>query len=270
MIRRQRHITQRPDYFALDPCHDLAQGLVFAGFGRFPGGYRYDDATESMFGGGNHGSLTNMDPASDWVWVPELGRFAQAFSDAKYISSVSKVGFSGSVGTFASWEKWINPTGAKQLFAYRRGSSHQIRVLGYDSNPNFFIYDSTTTIKRRLASVLGRGLTGSWVHIACTWNLGELNIFINGRLANGTLTGAGTGIFDFGLSDAWQIGGSEISAADPLIFNRALSPGEIATLADPSNVMLDGLLVAPGRHSFPSAALTASPWIYYQSLRSYL
>ena len=35
------------------------------------GEQRYVDSS----GYGNHGTLTNMDAASDWVWIPELGRW---------------------------------------------------------------------------------------------------------------------------------------------------------------------------------------------------
>ena len=63
-------MLQRPDNFRLNPYSPLANGLVFAGLGALPGTTHYHDSSLH----GNDGTLTNMDPATDWTWVPELGR----------------------------------------------------------------------------------------------------------------------------------------------------------------------------------------------------
>jgi len=46
--------------------------------------------------------------------------------------------------------------------------------------------------------------------------------------------------------------------SDPFIHNRALSPAEIQQLADPSNVMLSGLILSPKRRIFSVAGGAAN------------
>jgi len=65
-------ISDRPQQFTLANSRQcsLAKGLVFAGLGRAHGSTQYYDSS----GRGNNGTLTAMDPATDWVWSSELGR----------------------------------------------------------------------------------------------------------------------------------------------------------------------------------------------------
>lgn len=82
-MSRRKHLTERPEYFRINPDWPLAESCVFAGLGRFPGGLRYDDAMESLWGNGNHGTLTNMAiPAtatSGWQWDNHLRRMVLAY-----------------------------------------------------------------------------------------------------------------------------------------------------------------------------------------------
>jgi hypothetical protein len=59
----------------MDYDHFFAQGLFLFGGGRFPKSNKYVDS--SLYG--NHGTLTNMDAATDWVWDSTLGRWVMAF-----------------------------------------------------------------------------------------------------------------------------------------------------------------------------------------------
>jgi hypothetical protein len=55
------------------------------------------------------------------------------------------------------------------------------------------------------------------------------------------------------------------TAGDILIYNRALSPAEIQQLADPSNVMLSGLILPPRRRLWAvsgGGAPVAKTWIW--------
>jgi len=71
-----------------------------------------------------------------------------------------------------------------------------------------------------------------------------------------TVTGGTTNDFGWGdttapifgaASTSHDTGQLSASLADPLIYNRVLSPSEIQQLADPSNVMLSGLILPPKR-----------------------
>ena len=54
---------QRPRDYLINRGHPLATGLVFAHFGRLPLSTHYHD--DSLYY--NHGTLTAMDPTTDWV-----------------------------------------------------------------------------------------------------------------------------------------------------------------------------------------------------------
>lgn len=67
-----RHLCrQRPSYPRIDFTHPLASGLVFAGLGGGASTLQYTDSSPY----GNHGVLTNMEPATDWVFDQTLGRW---------------------------------------------------------------------------------------------------------------------------------------------------------------------------------------------------
>ena len=62
----------RPLQFEINSGHPLAQGLVFAGLGRFSGTNHYHDS--SLYA--SYHRLYLMEPESDWVWASELDRYA--------------------------------------------------------------------------------------------------------------------------------------------------------------------------------------------------
>jgi hypothetical protein len=277
MIRRNRHITQRPEYFTLDPCHDLARGLVFAGFGRFPKGFRYDDATESMWGGGNHGTLTNMDPASDWVWVPELGRWATKFNGNSQLVRVVRGMVRSYPFAMGCWVKLANTSAehrVMQLAVTSYGSKYAMITSPPARGWEYQVRNDGSFDSTNFAVANGGSLSTKWQYI---WvqspSLAVHQLWVDGSLVDTDTNSSGVDAYDqCGIGGEVDIVPVYAAAtiADPAIFaGRTLSPSEIARLADPSNIMLDGLLVAPGRTVFPTAVVdaTAKPWIYYQALR---
>jgi hypothetical protein len=68
---------KRPDFFRLNTDSQLSRGLVFAALGQFPGSTLCHDESPCR----SEGTLTNMDPPADWVWVQELGRGALDFDN---------------------------------------------------------------------------------------------------------------------------------------------------------------------------------------------
>jgi hypothetical protein len=262
MIRRRRHITQRPEYFRLNPESDLSRGLVFAGLGRFPGGYRYDDATESLWGGGNPGTLTNMDPASDWVYSPELGRWGLDFDGSNdYISCPN---YSPNHITISAWVRVAVGT-----YGYILTKNFSNNVLPYSLNVGgntspqnlngfgFYIFNKGWSSTGFTTDIRGTG----YRHVCGTYDGNELKYWIDGRLdhsktAVGTLptNDAGMAIGRYANDNQYCNG----MITDVMMWDHALSPAQIATLAS-RDPMLGGWIKAPRRQSFAAASLAASP-----------
>jgi hypothetical protein len=248
MIREYRHITQRPEYFRLNPDSDLADGLVFAGLGRFPGSTDYDDATESLFGGGNRGTLTSMDPATDWVFDDELGRWCLYFGG----SNQKRVNIPGSAKS-QPWSgdctisTWIYPhaSGINRSII-ENGNSVRVRwiyiAMGSDDKIKFSFDDATT---RETWSTSNTIPNEEWSHIAVTKNSSGFVSYINGSpdgageargncADNSQPTSIGGG--SYGGSEWWG------EMLDVLFYSRVLTPAEIGILAYRSDPMLGGLI----------------------------
>lgn len=229
---------QRPETFDIDRDHSLAKGLVFAGLGQLPGSTRYHDS--SVFG--NTGTLTGMDPATDWVWSSTLNRMA--------------CNFDGSNDEITSAFRLSKPM---TLSAWIRGTDvTNIKTWLFDNASTFVFYTESGKIKAYVGSVLTGSKTIStnvWYHVCITYTGGALDQFTNG-VADGSLTGVtstpGTS-FRIGYhSTAGRLWGGDIG--DVCAWNRALTLPEIQAITDPSNVMLSGLLQPPRRKWWPVVA----------------
>jgi hypothetical protein len=254
-------MTQRPDRFELDYTHPLAKGLVFAGLGNDPGGMMMLDGS----GQRNHGTLTNMDPSTDWVFVPELGRWGLDLTDSADHVVVPDEPIVSSI-TLSMWFRSTTSNG----YYWHLLSRH----------PDWFISGNATTFRINVDTasdtvkwaVFGDsfatiGIT-SWHHYCGMYDGSTIYAYLDGRLiGNGNTSGS----FDYrgftriGAYHA-NISDSALNACgyavDPLIFERALTPTEIADLADPSNVYLSGLIKGrPRRRYF----LPSSPPATFQA-----
>ena len=251
-MSRYRKMLERPDYFRLNPNSPLAEGLVFAGLGRFPGGLRYDDATESLYGGGNHGTLTNMEPATDWVWVPELGRWALDFDGVDDYVPLNRLLFR--VNADITFAVWINP---------RALSVQQSSVFLEGEARNYMYLTSTTVVVDQYPpgggafAVAVSGLVGKWTHLAYVRAGITESIYINGQATSRT----GGEVYSGTTPTSSRLGAREPGGvryvlnallSDFVAAERAYSQDEIRTLADPSDPMLGGLILPPKRRLFPS------------------
>lgn len=240
MYTRERPVNLAWPY--LNPGSPLYRGLVFAGLGPHPGGYTYYDCSPYR----NSGTLTNMDP-SNWVFDPYLGRFATTYngSDEKCTFATSIVNKSS--GTFAAWIRSIaTPSGVRVLFdsasnfsVYLSGSTFICKAGGPNNTPGYAVSFSTGTV----------------AHVAMTWDSSIFRFFAwwNGvNVQSAVPAGQDVGVTQIGqyysTSLPW-IG----HVIDPLMYSRALSSSEIQQLADPSNVMLSGLVLPPRRVLWPVA-----------------
>ena len=107
-MRKRQYPNSRPDDFDLNTNSVLAQGLVFAGLGRFVGSTHYHDS--SLYK--NNGTLTGYTgagntPADKWQWDATLRRWMLGFKYPSGNMVVTGKSLSGVAGT---WGFWIYPT----------------------------------------------------------------------------------------------------------------------------------------------------------------
>jgi len=230
---------QRPSQFTLDPHHHLSNGLEFAALGAMSDSELVYDS--SMFG--NHGTHPG---GNKW-------ETASTYSGTKSPSGRRILRFDGGDNFYA-------------------GSAV---ANNYSSLAGWFIYDyalanmicgSNNGTQRRLYIGNSSGLTSGWfVGAGDTWNTTysgpnhssirwwHLALVLRGTTADIYFNGVKTGA---GLSYTWAAGDGglmEISysnaiydlqgyAADILYYRRTLLDAEVAQLADPSNIMLSGMI----------------------------
>lgn len=275
MIRRYRHTTQRPDTFRLNTDAQAAQGLVFAGLapGGLVGGTHYHDS--SLYG--NHGTLTNMDPATDWVFDPILNRWRVDYDGSNDYANLGLPTLNLFTGYPAiTTSCWIKTTQAT------RGA-----VLGsYNGSSPFYEFDISRGADASNASKLWCGArrattgtdlyayttddtvatNGEWHHLAYVMRLvaNTVAIYIDGQPEDITYVTQNYGAVGSALTTRYMLVAALNNAgtaanfiagslSDVLCHGRELSQAEIQQLADPSNTLLSGLILPPRRMVWPVA-----------------
>ena len=182
-----------------------------------PTGFRLVDRVRS-----NHGTLTNMDPPSDWV--VSGGKVALDLDGSNdYVSfpapALLQVGPTGSPGT---WSVWV----------YRRASGG----AAYFCENGFYCFSFSTTTATIGVWGFDRTLTGlsldRWQHIALTFNgSNTIAAYLDGSL-QGTTTG--TSAANFSTMFNFTIGARLSTASylnglvdDFCMFNAALTANEV-------------------------------------------
>ncbi len=250
MGRGWQGIRERPPEFDLNPQASLARGLGLAGLARFTRSTRYHDS--SLYGSlyGNHGTLTNYTGAGDtpadmWQWDNYLGRWVLGFAAANPANYVAmSFPFSYPTNTFTCW---INLTDSDTNGSIPWGTA--------TTNACYWQLQSTTLVVVQTASCTVTSTNfwnSTWMHLAFL-NYGNAagtkkEVWCNGVLI-GTTTNAATALASGTL--AWRLGAWTSNTdwrcrgklADPCFYGRVLSASEISALADPSNVMLSGLIL---------------------------
>jgi hypothetical protein len=242
---------ERPEAWHIDPFHQYAKQLVFFGGGRFTHSTHFHDS--SLYG--NHGALTNMDPATDWV--RELGRWATDHDGTNDRVVCPVLPFL----TAFSLSCWMKFSGNADATRYEHLISRG-GVFTNDTNYAFFVRCTSVTTSRDWGVICRSGSTLSevfyrpsgtadpyyaldrdWHHLAMTWTGAVAAIFFDGIPITPTTNTFGGGA-DGGQA-TWIGDGVDATdypftgkIADPMIWSRVLSPSEISALADPGNVML--------------------------------
>jgi len=219
-----------------------------------------------LSGHGNHGTLTNMDPATDWV----VGPYGRALDFDGSDDYVNVAGAARTLGAASNLSLWImvRPSFAGAVVDYLFDSSVGTTGLGVRlfnaSRVDCFAYRSG-----------GLAYQYATLNHNAWWNLcvvmentnTRLQVYNDGVELATTDIGTGSGSLK---ASAQAIIGAEYTGANPLIcqvagvalYNRILTPAEIQHLYfDP------WALFRPAERVYPVAvASTVKPWYYYQHL----
>ncbi len=261
-----QEFRERPEDWTLDPHHDLAKGLVFAGLG----GGRGSDKLLDASGYGNSGTLTNMDPATDWVWVPELGRWGldfDAVNDAVNLGAGQRFLAAGRPYCIAWWEKVASTSVAypnrlqlilgSGLFLLERGLPESYAPLNFGATGGTYLIPAA-------APTLANSV-GIWRHWVVQGNnpashtAADHQVYVDGvpyEVSTSGGYGSVSSSYNW-LGKADYDNAADCVMADVVIAARKSTASEISALANPSNVMLSGLILPPARRLW--AAVTAGP-----------
>lgn len=252
-------MPQRPNNFTINRNHPLANGLVFAGLGAHAGSTRYHDSSAY----GNTGTLTAMDPPTDVVYA--MGRtgldyvtddrvviphrpsliMPDKFSFCLWLDS-DITNYTANAYPFGPWE---NATNKRQWALTIPSATDKISIITCADGTVVTSSNADTTQSVQI------GLH----HIAFTatnstkqWLFYYDGRYIETISAYATFAQLGSLITVGGLDGS----GNSIDGRiyDPLLYARTLSAPEIQNLADPSNVMLSGLINYPRRKWWPVVA----------------
>jgi hypothetical protein len=248
--------------------HTLKHGLVFFGGGAHAGSTRFHDS--GLYG--SAGELSLMDPATDWVVFPEIGRIGLDFDGTNDVVVVNKAFGAGDL-TYAAWYKpsAVDST-TRTVCAVQNSGVDGGRML------------RTTNANKMQFEIIGSAIkdaTGATsISAGVAYHCCGVKDGVTGRLyLNGVQDGSVdlTGVTYTANLANFKIGKRADSdanygkgvIADVMVWNRALSPSEIAILANRSDPMLGGLIepVTPKTYWFvgggvpPVTAASPALWM---------
>ena len=248
--------SQRPKNFRINPNHQLAKGLVFAGLGLNPGTPRYYDSSVGQKA--NHGTSAQADQATKWSM--RNGRQALYFDGTDDLLNLSRVMTIGTTWTQSYlFDAESGPTYCSFLSAAAGRTSVSLR-----HGTGIYVLDDSY------------GYWGRWFGVTTLTGLHSLVITTTGNVVeafwDGTSLGAPydgppAGSFSWSLINKFGIVDAGYQAKgyllDCLIHSRILSKPEITALSRIDNYMLalngddPGLLI---EEAGPVGAKTYFTW----------
>jgi len=244
MLRPSRYFDRR-EPFRVNPYASLARGAVFLGLGggHCPKSSRSFDSSNCK----NHGTLTNMDPATSCVWVPQLGRWALNFVGTNDWVNVgpNRPVVTAYPLTFAAW---CRCTGAGTGYPIALADAIQSTYywIIQVAPATYFAYQFRSGGSGQLITA-GTPSTGVWYHVAGVSRASNDHVLYANGVSIGTsnVDSTPTGLDNTAIGSLQRstpvYGAAQI--ADPMIWKRALSASEIGILANPADVTLSGLIV---------------------------
>lgn len=201
----------------------LRQGLVGCWCPSVSGsfGYRLPDLSQY----GNHGTLTNMDPGTDWV--SSGGKLALDFDGSNDVVTFNQLSL-GTIHTTAAWVYLRYPVAFNFQGICGDGSANtcSLAASGNGTSITSIAYSWASTG----VSVTVPDFVNRWTHIATTRINDEVEFFYNG-ISYGKVTGSS--IPSFNCNRIGQRNGTVFTNGiidDFRIYNRALTPSEIRLL----------------------------------------
>ena len=181
----------------------------------------------------NHGVLTGMDPATDWVKTPR--GYALDFDGVDDYVEVSDSPTLNIINQITI-EAWIKP---KSFPTYsniiEKDQTGGYKLGLHNDNVVFTLY----TIWDALST--GKVLVNEWSHVAATYNRSVVRIYINGRLdtsiSHNDQIGTGTSPVNIGRRRSNATAYFPGLIDEVQIWNRILNPREIATLYANPNIL---------------------------------
>jgi len=256
VIPQRRFGLLDPGLHLVDPANPLTgdplnDGLVFwwKGLPSKTGGITAFD----LSGYGNHGTLTNMDPATDWVAGPRGGRALDFDGVNDYVDC----------GTDSSLDNGADTTISVWVYPSTVSGEHSIAGKFSSSNNGYWLRQNTDDIQwfgvnnavRTATNVLS---ANSWHHIVGVRNGTILTIYVAGEQS---ATGDAGGSVNPVHANPFIIGRRSDSSAeyfngpidDVRILNRALLSSEIKAVYHDSLQGYPRTLRRMGRVIFPAA-----------------
>jgi hypothetical protein len=210
-----------PNKWNPELCVELRSGLVFDGAfaGLHPGTLRYVDGS----GLGNDGTLTNMNSATDWVWVPELHQFGLAnFRTSGGYVDIPPNSQLGTAHSFACWVYIPARFDTSGLISSGAAAKNELRIGDRD----LYLYD-------KAGGVVGLRITiATWIHVGYTIDGVNAILYHQGIGTPKTMSA----VVEANLFNRLgRVGAASIMAGGilvaPCLWNRVISSGEFGELA---------------------------------------
>ncbi len=242
--------SQRPLWpFIVNRYSPQAEGLIAWWPFAPAGGDILRDLSDNL----NHGTLTNMEPGTDWVSNPVLGSHSLSFDGVNELVNVGDIDILDGLGA-ASWVLWLNRTGDGEddsfISKWTDGSSTTFSFeLDTGGDGQFFIAQSSTSLGQAFGLLpAGAVSLNQWHHFAIVFDgsgatdADRFKFYLNGSQVTLTYPGselipsslfASTADFEIaGFTDQARFWPGEI--ADVRIYNRALTAAEAHEMWSPS------------------------------------
>lgn len=192
---------------------------------------------ESVYG--NHGTLTNMDAASDWV--VSGGKGALDFDGSNDRVPLSKNVDACPNVTLSNWVRATSASQFQQMIGHDNTATDPSRIWQWRIDQTsgtvraiFFTSGNTNGQAVSTTNVVGLG----WVHVAATWDGTTIKVYVNGKEEgitsfSGAVTNVATVFPTLGGSVGAYSGSPSVAGQldDFRIYNRTLAGTEIRTLA---------------------------------------
>ena len=187
----------------------------------------------------NHGTLQNMDAASDWV--VSGGKGALDFDGSNDRVALSKNIDGSSNVTLSNWVRANSASQFQQMIGHDNTATDPSRIWQWRIDQTsgtvraiFFTSNNTNGQAVSTTNVVGLG----WVHVAATWDGATIRVYVNGKeegstAFSGAVTNVATVFPTLGGSVGAYSGSPSVEGQldDFRIYNRTLSAKEIRTLS---------------------------------------